>query len=81
MLRSFSRQVTTIVAAAVLFTGCDRSDFYPVLDVPLSPTVGKFQSPNFSIDSSSVYAIAIGTDGAPVDEATCRAAARAGPTF
>jgi hypothetical protein len=73
--RAFGLLVAIILAAAVLAAGCYRSDYEPVLDVALSPAVGGFRSPSFSMDSSSAYAISIGTEAVPVDEATCRAAA------
>lgn len=73
--QALGRLVTIALGAAVLVTACYQSDFYPVIDVALSPAVGIFRSPTFSIDSSSAYAIGIGTEGVLVDEGTCRAAA------
>jgi hypothetical protein len=73
--QAVQHQLAIGLTAVVLASSCSRSDFYPVLDIPLAPATGHTRSPPFSIDSNSVYAIGVGTEGGmEVDEATCRAA-------
>ena len=72
--QAFHRRVAIGLATAALASGCSRSDFYPVLDIPLSPAAGHIRSPPFSIDATHTYAIGLGIERMQVDEATCRAA-------
>ena len=73
--QAVQHQLAIGLTAVVLASSCSRSDFYPVLDIPLSPATSHIRSPPFSIDSNYVYGIGVGTEGGiEVDEATCRAA-------